>query len=76
MEPEQAAVNKQDNMTNKQVVTQKIHINKIHTNPVNPGEDMMCNTTNNIHCIIRGALDAYKDCATAKIKQELLHTVV
>ena len=54
-------------MTTKRQATQKIHINKLHMNLGNPGEDKMCATTKNLYYRIKGMLEVWKDCSTENI---------
>ena len=73
--PEGMATKKKDNTTTKQIATQKIHSNELHTNLVYPGEDSMHATAKHLHYSVKGMLDICEDCAMAKIRHKLLHKV-
>ena len=75
IQPEGAAIKKEENTTTKKIATQKVHANDLHANIVHHGEDRIRATKNHLHYSIKGALEVCEDCATAKTKQKFLHKV-
>ena len=72
---EGTAVKTKDNMTTKQIATQKIHANKLHAKLGHPGEDRIRATTKHLYYSIKDTLEVCECCAKAKSNHKLLHKV-
>ena len=44
----------------------KIHANELHVKLGHPGEDMMRTNTKHLHYSVKGTLEVYEECNTAK----------
>ena len=58
-------------MTTKQQTTKNIHVNKLHANLEDTGEDSMCATANHLHYSVKGVLEVFEGCTMVKSKHKL-----
>ena len=72
---EDTSIKKQNNMTTKQTVKQKIHANDLHVKLDHTGEYRICVTAKHLQYSVKRMLEVCEDCATTKSKQKLLHNV-
>ena len=76
IQPEWTAAKNQEKATTKQLATRKIQANDLHTNILNPREDMMHAITKHLHHSVNRTLEVYEDCAMEKINQKLLRKLL
>ena len=73
--PEGTAIKKQENTTTNQLVTRKIHTNRLHTKLSNTIEDRIHVTANQLHYILKRMIYIFEHCAKSKRNYKSLHKV-